>query len=90
MMPLWILTLGSGIFEDANLTIPYSKIATFAISLVVPLTIGICIKIWFPKLAKILVRALKPFAAFLIVFIVIFAVYTNVYLFQLFTFEVRH
>lgn len=88
MMPLWILTLGSTIFSEANLKIPYSKIGTFAIALVVPLAIGIIIQRTLPKVAKFLVKVLKPFAVFLIVFIVVFAIYTNVYLFKLFTWQV--
>ncbi|CAL8138114.1 unnamed protein product [Orchesella dallaii] len=88
MMPLWILTLGSTIFLEANLTIPFSKIATFAIALVVPLAIGIGIQRKLPKVAKFLVRILKPFAILLIVFIVGFAIYTNLYLFELLTWQV--
>jgi sodium/bile acid cotransporter 3/5 len=88
MMPLWIMTLGSTIFAEANLTVPYSKLATFAVALVVPLAIGIVIQYKLPKIAKGLVRILKPFAVFLILFIIAFAVYTNLYLFQLFTWRV--
>jgi len=88
MMPLWILTLGSTITEEANLTIPYSKIATFAVALVVPLAIGILLQRVLPKAAKFLVKVLKPFAVFLIVFIIVFAIYTNMYLFRLFTWEI--
>ncbi|CAL8138116.1 unnamed protein product [Orchesella dallaii] len=88
MMPLWILTLGSTIFLEANLTIPFSKIATFAIALVVPLAIGIGIQRKLPKVAKFLVRILKPFAILLIVFIVGFAIYTNLYLFELLTWQI--
>lgn len=88
MMPLWILYFGRLITSDEHLRIPNSKIATFAASLVVPLAIGILIKKKFPKLAAFLVRILKPFAAFLIVFIIIFAIYTNLYIFQLFTWQV--
>ncbi|ODM97448.1 Ileal sodium/bile acid cotransporter [Orchesella cincta] len=88
MMPLWILTLGSTIFSQANLKIPYSKIGTFAIALVVPLAVGIIIQRTLPKVAKFLVRILKPFAVFLIIFIVVFAIYTNVYLFKLFTWQI--
>lgn len=89
MMPLWMLTLGSTIFKDANLTVPYSKIATFAGCLVIPLAIGVGIQYKWPNVAKFLVKILKPFAVFLIVFIIIFAVYTNLYLFQLFTWQVQ-
>ena len=88
MMPLWILTLGATIMEDANLTIPYRNIASFAVVLVVPLIIGIVIQRTLPRTAKFLVKILKPFAIFLIIFIVVFAIYTNLFLFKLFTWEV--
>lgn len=88
MMPLWMFSLGSTIFADAKLTIPYSKIATFFVSLVVPLALGIGIQMKWPKVAQFLVRILKPFAIFLILFIVIFAVTTNFYLFKLFSWQV--
>jgi len=88
MMPLWIFSLGSTIFADAKLTIPYSKIAIFFVSLVVPLALGIGIQIKWPKVAKFLVRILKPFAIFLILFIVIFAITTNFYLFKLFSWQI--
>ena len=89
MMPLWILSLGRTIFDDAKLGIPYRNIANFAVALIVPLTIGIIIRRFSEKVANFLVKILKPFAVFLIVFIVVFAIYTNLYLFKLFTFEVR-
>jgi sodium/bile acid cotransporter 3/5 len=88
MMPLWILTLGTTITDEANLTIPYSKIATFAVALVVPLAIGIILQRTLPKAAQFLVKILKPFAVFLIIFIIVFAIYTNLYLFKLFTWEI--
>ena len=88
MMPLWMLTLGSTVFEDANLRIPYRNIATFAVALIVPLFIGLMIQRYLPKFAKFLVRILKPFAIFLIVFIVVFAIWTNLYLFQILTWRV--
>jgi sodium/bile acid cotransporter 3/5 len=83
MMPAWILTLGSTIFEKANLNVPYKKISVFAVCLVIPLMIGIGVQRFAPKAAKILVKVLKPCAIFLILYIVIFAIYTNFYLLQL-------
>jgi len=89
MMPLWILTLGATILREAELGIPYRNIATFAVALIVPLTIGIIIQRTLPKTAKFLVRILKPFAVFLIIYIIIFAVYTNLFLFSIFSWQVK-
>ena len=88
MIPVWLFTLGKTIFNEAHLKIPYSRISMLAISLVVPLGIGYLIQLKFPKLSKFLVRIMKPFAILLIVFIVIFAVITNMYLFKMFTWQV--
>ncbi|XP_073833246.1 ileal sodium/bile acid cotransporter-like [Musca autumnalis] len=88
MMPLWIFTLGRVIFSRNNMTIPYSKIATFAVALVIPLAIGVVIQKYSPKWTKILVRFLEPISKCLIIFIIIFATVTNLYLFELFSLQI--
>lgn len=88
-MPLWIFTLGRHIFERGNLGVPYSKVATFAVGLVVPLTIGYFVQKKLPRLSRLMVRMMKPFSVILIVFIIIFAIVTNLYLFKLFSWKVK-
>lgn len=88
MMPLWIFTLGKYIFSRANLGVPYTKIGYFAVGLVIPLGIGLVIQRQCPRLARILVRVLKPVSSLLILFIVIFAIVTNLYLFELFSWQI--
>lgn len=88
MMPLWIFTLGTTIFNREKLPVPYQRIASFAIGLIVPLFIGILIQRYLPRLAKLLVRILKTCSSLLIIFIIVFAIVTNLYLFQLFTWQV--
>lgn len=88
MMPLWIFTLGKNIFSRGNLGVPYRNIATFAVGLVVPLGIGLLVQRYSPRTSRLLVRILKPMAAFLILFIVIFAIVTNLYLFELFSWQI--
>jgi len=68
--------------------VPYGKIASYCASLIIPLFIGLAIQRWLPRLAQILVRLLKPISACLILFIVIFAIITNFYLFELFSWQV--
>ncbi|CAG5108698.1 Similar to SLC10A3: P3 protein (Homo sapiens) [Cotesia congregata] len=87
-MPLWIFTLGKYIFDRGNIKIPYSRVATSAIGLVVPLAIGFIIQRKCPKVCKLMVRIMKPFSVVLILFIVIFAIVTNLYLFQLFSWQI--
>ncbi|ALC49119.1 CG11655 [Drosophila busckii] len=87
-MPLWIFTLGQLIFERAGLLVPYGKIASYCASLIVPLLIGLAIQRWLPRVARVLVRLLKPISACLILFIIVFAIITNYYLFQLFSWQI--
>lgn len=88
-MPLWLFTLGRVIFDsDDRLQVPYRKIATFAVGLVVPLGIGYLIQKYNTNLCKIMVRILKPMASILMIFIIVFAIVTNTYLFQLFSWQV--
>ncbi len=88
MMPLWLFSLGKTIFNEADIAIPYYKICIYAFFLVVPLSIGLAIGKWAPKLSKFLVKILKPMALGLILFIIIFGVWANLYIFEMMTWQV--
>ncbi|XP_019873560.1 ileal sodium/bile acid cotransporter-like isoform X2 [Aethina tumida] len=88
MMPLWIFTLGRLIFDKGNVAVPYSQISTYAIGLVVPLAIGYLIQRYLKRLSRFLARILKCFSSILILFIIIFAIITNLYLFKLFSWQI--
>lgn len=88
MMPIWIFTLGKSIFEKGEMNVPYGQIASYTYGLLIPLVIGLLIQRYCPKIARFLVRILKTGSAILIIFIVIFAIVTNLYLFKLFTWEI--
>lgn len=88
MTPLWIFTLGKTIFDRGNLKVPYFQIAGSVFSLIIPLFIGLLIQRKCPRVSRFLVRILKTCSSLLILFIVIFAIGTNLYLFKLFTWEV--
>lgn len=87
-MPLWIFSLGAQIFDRGQLSVPYKRIGVVAIGLIVPLIIGLLIQRYLPRLAKLLVRILKTCSSLLIIFIIVFAIATNLYLFELFTWQV--
>lgn len=89
MMPMWIFALGRMIFERAKLGVPYNKIFTMAFGLLIPLAIGLLIQRYLPRVARILVRILKPVSMVLILFIIVFAIITNFYIFQLFSWQVN-
>jgi len=88
MIPLWAFTLGQEIFMSGQMQVPYWKIARSAVSLIVPLAIGCFIQRYLPALSKLLVRILKPLSILLIVAMIIFASFTNWYLFRLFTWQI--
>jgi solute carrier family 10 (sodium/bile acid cotransporter), member 3/5 len=88
MMPLWLFTLGKVLFDRSRLNVPYSNLASYAFGLIIPLAIGIAIQRCSPRLTRILVRILKPMSTLLILFIIIFAIVTNLYLFKLFSLQI--
>ncbi|KAK2577791.1 hypothetical protein KPH14_011998, partial [Odynerus spinipes] len=87
-MPFWIFTLGKHIFERGELAVPYSRIAMFAVGLIIPLAIGFFIQRKLPKLCKLMIRIMKPFSGILIIFIIVFAIFTNLYLLKLFSWQI--
>jgi len=88
MMPLWIFTLGATIFNENDIIIPYYKICIYAFFLVIPLSIGLALQRWAPKVSNFMVKILKPLALFLILFIIIFGVWANLYIFEMMTWQV--
>ncbi|XP_012536492.1 ileal sodium/bile acid cotransporter isoform X2 [Monomorium pharaonis] len=88
MMPFWIFTLGRYIFAQGEIVVPYRHIGTFVVGLIIPLAIGFFIQRKLPRVSRILVRIMKPCSVILIVFIIIFAITTNLYMFKLFSWEI--
>nr|CAI5842965.1 unnamed protein product [Callosobruchus analis] len=88
MMPLWIFTLGKTIFDSADLRVPYREILTYVIALIVPLGIGYLIQRYLKRVATFMTRIIKGFSSCLILFIIAFAIVTNLYLFQLFSWKI--
>ncbi|XP_048486554.1 solute carrier family 10 member 6 [Plutella xylostella] len=87
-MPAWLFSLGQVVFRNANIVVPYTRIATFVIGLIVPLSIGLAMQKYTPRLAAFMVRILKGFSTTLLLFIIVFAIVTNLYIFELFTWEI--
>lgn len=88
LMPAWLFSLGQVVFNHANIAVPYSHIGSFVAGLLIPLAIGLGMQKWTPKLAAFMVRILKGFSTLLLLFIIIFAIVTNIYIFELFTWHV--
>ncbi|CAL8134712.1 unnamed protein product [Orchesella dallaii] len=88
MMPMWIQTLGYSIVSEADLQIPFGRIALCAGTTIFPLGLGFFIQRKYPAISRYMLLFLKPFSIFLMVFIIVFAIITNAYFFQLFTFQI--
>ncbi|KAJ8920283.1 hypothetical protein NQ315_011944 [Exocentrus adspersus] len=88
MMPFWLFTLGQVIFESGNLEVPYQHITTYVVALVVPLAIGYLLQRYLKRVAQFMTRIIKGFSSCLILFIIVFAIVTNLYLFQLFSWKI--
>merc|ERR1719410_956890 len=78
MMPAWIFSLGQHLIlndERYDIVIPYYKIAIYCFFLVIPLSIGLLIARYLPRVSAFMVKILKPLALFLILFILIFGIW---------------
>lgn len=89
MMPSWLYFLGhpflQGFSSDAVIKVPYAKIASSLISLILPLLIGIAIKKWKPEWAAKARTVMRPFIIFVMIFVVVFGSLTNLYMFRMLT-----
>lgn len=88
MIPFWIVFLGKRIFSMGEMPVPYSRIGFSIIALIIPLCIGYCIQRFMPRVSRVMTRILKPLSSCLIIFIIIFATVTNLYLFKIFSWKI--
>ncbi|KAL0860976.1 hypothetical protein ABMA27_009506 [Loxostege sticticalis] len=87
-MPLWIFSLGQVVFRAAHIGVPYARVAMFVVGLLVPLMIGLAMQRYTPKISAFMVKILKGFSSTLLIFIIVFAIITNLYIFKLFTWRI--
>uniref|UniRef100_A0A1I7TQ62 P3 protein n=1 Tax=Caenorhabditis tropicalis TaxID=1561998 RepID=A0A1I7TQ62_9PELO len=89
MMPAWLYFLGhpflQGFNSEAVIKVPYGKIASQLVTLILPLLIGIAIKKWKPEWAAKARKVMRPFVIFVMIFVVIFGSLTNLYMFRMLT-----
>lgn len=87
-MPLWLFTLGRSLFQEASLRIPFRNIFTTLVSMTLPLGVGLALQRWRPKVAEVCKRLLAPVSVAMIVYIVVFGTYANLYMFRLMSWQV--
>ena len=78
--PLWLLTLGPELLDDDNVVVPFLNIFLSLLFLFVPLGVGMALRRCAPKAAKFMGdKVLRPMAIFLLLFIMSFGIYVNIY-----------
>ncbi|KAJ1368353.1 hypothetical protein KIN20_029471 [Parelaphostrongylus tenuis] len=89
VMPFWISMFGveflQGFSSKSNLRVPYGKIVRSLFSLVIPLLIGVAIKKLKPEWAAKSRKIMRPFIIFVLIFVVVFGVISNWYMFRMMT-----
>lgn len=88
MMPLWLFTLGRNLFSEISTEIPFKNIILSLVGMLIPLAIGLGFQKWLPRVAKFCRRILSPFSICMILFIIIFGTYANLYMYRLFTWQI--
>ncbi|XP_045474377.1 ileal sodium/bile acid cotransporter isoform X2 [Harmonia axyridis] len=88
IMPMWIFSLGKLIFNQAKLGVPYRLVVFSALGLIIPLAIGYLLTRYCKNLASFLARILKGLSSLLLIFIIVFATVTNLYLFKIFSWKI--
>ncbi|GBN45436.1 Sodium/bile acid cotransporter [Araneus ventricosus] len=88
MMPLWLFTLGRSLFSEIATEVPFKNILLSLVSMLIPLAIGLAFQKWLPRVAKFCRKILAPVSIFMILFIIAFGTYANLYMFKLFTWNI--
>ena len=81
MTSLWVFTLGKQF--TGNIVLPFENILISLGSLLLTVFIGLLIKRFAPRVAKILAKIIKPMALVIVIYILTFGTYTNLYIFRL-------
>ena len=81
MMPLWLYTLGEYAYlRQLKIRIPFGHLAISLLTIIVPLSIGMLLIYFFPKLKPLMQRIVKPMLILLIFYFFIFGAIVNFYL----------
>ncbi len=84
MFPLWLYTLGRLVMDNGvRIHIPFQNILISLLCLLIPVIVGIVVRLKRPRAAKLITKILKPFYIAFIIFMFTFGIYTNLYIFRL-------
>ncbi|VDN07692.1 unnamed protein product [Thelazia callipaeda] len=89
MMPFWMWLLGAYILNsfhpEAVIKIPYIKIISSLVTIVLPLLFGVIISHFKPCLRHQARKIIRPFIIFVLVFLICFGALANLYMIRLLT-----
>ncbi|CAG2121000.1 unnamed protein product, partial [Medioppia subpectinata] len=88
MMPLWLFTLGRNIFEGTTTSVPLHNIFGSLGSMTIFLGLGLLLQKYIPRMANICRRILAPVSIAMIIFIIIFGTYANLYMFRMMSWRI--
>ncbi|CAG2165137.1 unnamed protein product, partial [Oppiella nova] len=88
MMPFWLSTLGPNIFEGTTTSVPVPNIFGSLASMTIFLAIGLLFQRFIPKVANICRKILAPVSIAMIIFIIIFGTYANLYMFRMMSWRI--
>ena len=83
MLPLWMYTLGKQVYADTKTAVPLENILSTLVSMTVCLGIGLLFQRYLPRVAAFCKRILAPVSVMMIIFIITFGTYANLYMFKL-------
>lgn len=84
-LPLWLYTLGQEFLqENDNISVPFLNIFTTLLYLIIPLLVGLFIKVKLPKVKRVVLKIITPFTVIAIVLLLTVGIYSNLYIFKLF------
>ncbi|CAG2164854.1 unnamed protein product [Oppiella nova] len=88
MMPFWLSTLGPSIFEGTTTSVPLHNIFGSLASMTIFLGLGLLFQRFIPKVANICRKILAPVSIAMIIFIIIFGTYANLYMFRMMSWRI--
>jgi sodium/bile acid cotransporter 3/5 len=82
MMPFWLYTLGQYAYlRHLKIRVPFVNLAISLFTIILPLSLGMLLVYYIPKLKPIITRIVKPMLMVLLIYFFIFGGYVNYYLF---------
>ncbi|RWS09247.1 ileal sodium/bile acid cotransporter-like protein [Dinothrombium tinctorium] len=88
VMPFWLFTLGRTIFEGTTTKVPFQNIMSTLFSMIVCLGIGLLFQKYLPRVAQTCRRILAPVSIGMIIFIIIFGTYANLFMFKYMSWQI--